>query len=154
MPDFPAAEKVRVLLAEYAALRSEIVARTNHGYQLLVVATAAMAFFAAIYTALPWLLLLVIGTVMSMVYVLASWFVLRDIYKLAARVRDIEIDVNDRCGEDLLLWENLSGAASTGFWIGFRPLPREELEKAPTPIRTSKGKFIAAADASGQDKSS
>lgn len=143
MTDFPAIEKVRVLLAEYSALRSEIVSRMNHGYQLLVVATAAMAFFAAMYKDYrdaPLLLLLFIAVLLIVVYVLACWFILRDIYKLANRVREIEIDVNDRCGEDLLLWENLSGGAKTGFWIGFRPLPRAELERAPSPIRTRRGK--------------
>jgi hypothetical protein len=107
-----------------------------------VVGTAAMAFFAAIYEKAPWQLLAFVGVLLPIVYVFACWFILRDIYKLAARVREIENDVNDRCGEDLLLWEQLSGGASTGFWIGFKPLSREKLKTVPRPIRTKRGEPI------------
>ncbi len=149
MTDFPATEKVRILLSEYAALRSEILSRTNQGYQLLVVGMAAMGFFAAIYKDSPWELLLLVGALLITVYAFACWFVLRDIHKLAARVREIEIDVNDRCGEDLLVWENLSGWTKTGFWLGFRPLPRQKLENAPIPIRTTRGRVVTASNTPG-----
>jgi len=142
MNDFPMPEKVRILLTEYSALRAEIVARMNHGYQLLVVAVAAMAFFATLWTNSTWQMLSLVGTLMALGYAFACWFILRDIHKLASRLREIEIDVNDRAGEDLLLWENLSGGAKTGFWGGVCRLPRHMLKQAPNPVHTRKGETL------------
>jgi hypothetical protein len=44
---------------------------------------------------------------MGGIYAFACWFILRDLKKLARGGCEIEIDANDRCGEDLLIWENL-----------------------------------------------
>jgi hypothetical protein len=146
-------EKLRVLLTEYSALRSEIVARIGHGYQLLAIGTAAMAFFAVIYKGAPWQLLTFIGALMIVVYVFGCWFILRDIYKLAGRVREIEYDVNDRCEEDLLLWETLSGGAKTGFWLGYMPFPRHEMKTLPKPRRTFRGDDLNSESPSSNDSS-
>jgi hypothetical protein len=68
----------------------------------------------------------------------------RDVQGLAARTREIELDVNERAKEDLLVWESLWGDAATGFWWWqwSPPLNRSTLERAKPPLRTFRGKLI------------
>jgi hypothetical protein len=134
MSDFPPPEKVRILLAEHSALRSEIVARMGHVYQVMTVLVAGTAILIGLKQLVQWFYpLLVILVVLAVV---AFWYVNRDIWKAAARLREIEIDVNDRAGEDLLVWENLW--RSTGYWGRAPILPRSKIvgiTKARTHIQ-------------------
>jgi hypothetical protein len=142
MSDFPPSEKVRVLLAEHAGLRAEIVARIGHSYQLLAVGTTAMTLFIALSTMphrrLYWAIVIAIG----MIFSFALWVCWRDSQRAAARIREIEIDVNDRVGEDLLVWENLWGGGRTGLWWSAVPRAREILKAAQKPRRTRAGEPV------------
>jgi len=47
--------------------------------------------------------------------IMGGWVTYRDIVKAAARIRELEKDINVRAGEDLLVWETFWGGAVTGF---------------------------------------
>ena len=70
----------------------------------------------------------------------------RDLHKAVQRVREIEIDINDRVGEDLLIWENLWGGAKTGFFGNARPLPRSTFKTVAFPVRSRGGELIPPPD--------
>jgi hypothetical protein len=142
MSDFPPPEKVRILLAEHTALRSEIIARMGHVYQVMAVLAAGTAILIGLKQLVPWFYpILVILVVLAVV---AFWYVNRDIWKAAARLREIEIDVNDRAGEDLLVWENLW--RSTGYWGRAPILPRSKLSELQKPERTFRGEPLEKTD--------
>jgi hypothetical protein len=103
MSDFSSVEKVRILLAEHSALRSEIVARMGHVFQVAAVGATGVAILIGL-NKLPSLYAIL---AILLVLAVALWFISRDIWKAAERLREIEIDINDRAGEDLLVWENL-----------------------------------------------
>jgi predicted lysophospholipase L1 biosynthesis ABC-type transport system permease subunit len=109
------AEKIGILLAEYGSLRSEIIARMNHGYQLLSVAIAGIAIISVFQQA-RWMLFAA-SFAIGVIFFIGSWLVWRDLRKLARRVQGIELDVNSRAGEHLLVWETLWRGLS---WWGNR----------------------------------
>jgi hypothetical protein len=140
MSDFPPPEKVRILLAEHSALRAEFVARTGHGYQMVAVGATGLALSPALFQhIINTLAFCAILAIFVLVLGGASWFILRDIRNVAERLREIEIDINDRAGEDLLVWQNLWAFPVTGYWGRAQPLPRSKLSECAKPERTFKG---------------
>jgi hypothetical protein len=136
MSDFSSVEKVRILLAEHSALRSEIVARMGHVFQVAAVGATGVAILIGL-NKLPSLYAIL---AILLVLAVALWFISRDIWKAAERLREIEIDINDRAGEDLLVWENLW--RSTSYWGQSRTRPRSKLSELPRPERTFRGKRL------------
>jgi hypothetical protein len=118
--------KIKILLAEYDALRREIMMRTGHGFQITFIATIGLLWFVTSWlqtaNAETWFLLLALVLVVSV----ASWFTMRDIAKAASRIREIEHSVNSMAGEQLLVWETAWGGDVTGYWG--RALPRRRRE--------------------------
>jgi hypothetical protein len=106
--------KVTVLLQEYDTLRAEILVRTQQRSLLLGVAATLLAIAAANYRELPpdwW-----IWKMSLPVTVIAIWWWLSVLLAdCALRVREIEQEVNTRCGEVLLRWESAI-AAKRLFW--------------------------------------
>lgn len=148
---FPPLERVKLLLVEHKTLRDEIIARTGHGYQMLSFGATSIAVLVTLVLARnsdPGLLTIVLIGVLVLLLVFALWtgfrWSARDIRKAAARLRQIEIDINDRVGEDILVWENLSGAAVTGWWGKSVAFDRSKLADLPEPERTFKGKPITS----------
>jgi hypothetical protein len=154
-PDPLLVTKVQVLLAEHASLRAEIVARIGHVYQLI--GSGATVLTVLLITLNP-LKLRFLGNVASRterkraqilffamtalfltVFAWATLSYARDANRIADRIRQIELDVNDRVGEDLLVWENLWGDSATGFWWWRGPLPPSSLAEAKRPPRTYRG---------------
>src|SRR5687767_11096033 len=115
--DFHESERVRVLLAEHGTLRSEIIALTTLRFQLYTLGGAVTTILSALYIrtfgVLPnWLFAVLFASMLAFIGIAFSImfrFIWRDIQKAASRIREIELDVNDRVGEDLLVWENLWG---------------------------------------------
>ena len=101
-------EKIRILLAEYTGLKSEVIARTGYGFQVGGFSVTALSLLASqpvnLKTGLVFgaIVLLVLGTIIV---------ILRDAWRAVDRIREIERDVNKRAGEDLLVWETLWGSA-------------------------------------------
>jgi hypothetical protein len=77
-------------------------------------------------------------------FAFAFWFMNRDILKAAQRIQEIELDINDRAGEDILVWENLYGGGATGWWGPARPSPRTALSTRKPPERTFRGDRLTA----------
>ena len=84
------------------------------------------------------LLSLALTTIVVTVWVLGG-MLKRDLEKAVTRVGEIELDINDRVGEDLLVWENLWGGRVTGYWGAAQPLPRIRLKTMPRPQRSKGG---------------
>lgn len=132
--------KIAILLNEYNTLRAEIIARIGHLYQMIGYGVAAIILLTTLQPTnrIFWALLaLVIIT-----FGLGLWFYGRYVWSCGTRIREIELDVNDRAREDLLVWENLWGGGAVGFF-GLRPhLPRSHLARRNGPIRTWRGQAI------------
>ena len=118
------AEKVRILLHEYATLRAEILARIGHMYPLGA-ASAALFFWLLARPFNFWLWLAFIASLIVVTYF--YWLISRDIKKAARRLRELEHDINERAGETLLIWETKWGGTVTG-WMG-RGEPKESESK-------------------------
>jgi transposase len=115
---FSGKEKIEILLKEYDTLRAEIVGRTTGGYQLIGV--QAIIFTAA----LGWRSQHGVGEIfwffMGVLVVLGLLFggsTYRDISMLARRVREIEEEINNTVGENLLRWETEFGGLNGILWI-------------------------------------
>src|ERR1051325_5965401 len=129
-------QKISILMAEYNTLRSEAVARTGHAFQIAGFCITALSIWAAEETSgKTWLAL----TAIIVLLVASGWFTFREITKANRRVREIELDVNDRAGEDLLIWENLWDGWATGFWGRASPHSRAKLQSQPSPSRSKGG---------------
>jgi hypothetical protein len=154
--------KLQILLAEYSSLRAESVAKGTHMVTMNVAVGGAFGVFIGAIVNFAHNL----GTqsraefwisVGAFVIPFAAVFVYAGIYraiyyelgKVVSRVAEIEIDVNDRVKEDLLVWERLCGAAKTG-WLGGPCFPREKLKDSPKPVRTYRGDPLPPRD--GLDK--
>ena len=142
--EFPQPERVRILLAEWSALRAEMVARMGHGYQLLTVATAAIwiLMLAGTSDKTPTWLIYTLIPLFALAYAFAAWFIMRDSYKLRDRLLEIEVSINERAGEDLILWETLWGGLGMGFkgfWNRAKPKPRQFLATVSEQPRTFRG---------------
>jgi hypothetical protein len=130
--------RITILLAEYNTLRSEAVARGGHFYQTVALGGATVTFIiGAVITWLtnaddmkPAVYWTCVGLIITAIFLaimvlgLLFWLIRRDLEKCARRIREIELDVNKRAAEDLLIWENLWGGAVTGYWGRARPRPK------------------------------
>jgi hypothetical protein len=111
--NFGQKEKIQILLAEYASLRSEINARISSGYTVTGIGTALVVFvIQQPIGAAFW-----IGLFMVIVGVMyCARMVGYDATNAAKRVREIELDVNKRVGEKLLVWETERGGLNASYW--------------------------------------
>jgi len=117
---FSEEERVKILLQEYATLRTEILTRTTNWFQLI--GSGAVLFVWIMGQPLGvrfWVALVAVLVVFSFLYRLIT----RDIDKAAKRLRELEQDINCRAGETLLVWETRWGGAVTGHWGRGKPLP-------------------------------
>jgi uncharacterized membrane protein YkgB len=112
---FKSEEKVKILLAEYASLMSEIVARTGHGFQVSGFAITALAFLATA-PSVTWRTILAL-TFIVLLLVGATFLTLRHVQLAAVRIREIERDVNRRAGENLMIW-GISWPARRAYFLG------------------------------------
>jgi hypothetical protein len=106
-------ERLQVLLAEYSSLRSEINARMTSVYTVA-------SFSAAVVI---WLLQqdaghrLYLGLAAAVVGLsICAWTLTRDLVRTALRVKQIELEVNRRVGERLMVWETEWGGQTSSLW--------------------------------------
>jgi len=123
---FSEEEKVKILLHEYASLRSEILTRTSNLYQLIAFCAALFVWAVSHKSYHFWIATLSVFIVFLFFFRLIS----RDIDKAATRLRELEQDINRRAGETLLVWEVRWGGAVTGHWGRGKPLPQDS-ERSP-----------------------
>ncbi len=142
MPDDPATallalsdlsqkDRIQILLSEYAALRAELVSRTGYGFQIAAVALVGVTWsLQQELSGHSWLLWGIMGLVVGC-FVIAIFGNTRDITRVAHRLRDIELEVNSRAGEHLLVWELSSAVTRMGIWRAFidrtKTLPRSQV---------------------------
>jgi hypothetical protein len=139
LSDLSQKDRIQILLNEYNTLRSEIMARTGYGFQLLPLGGAVITWLiqtlltikATLSIFSVWFLGIAIF-IISVVYIMANCVNARDLKAAARRVKELEHEINSRAGEHLLIWETLSGLLNKmGLWKSFfskaRPLPRTEL---------------------------
>ena len=124
-PKFSDKDKITIIMGEYNSLRNEILVRTGHMYQLLVLGAGVLiSIITGTYGARTIHIFLA-----SVFVVLAfSWLIERDIRKAARRIREIERYVKQKTGENVLIWENQWGGARSGFFGPAQPLTEEEAE--------------------------
>lgn len=137
------AEKIRILLAEHGILRDEIVGRMGHIYQMIGFGVAAIVLLITLASVawISWIFWPMIALVI-IVFAFGLWWFVSGTLLCAKRIREIELDVNDRAQEDLLIWENLWGSGATGSFWPRQPLPRSHLAELERPTRTWRGEPI------------
>jgi hypothetical protein len=135
-------DKIQILLAEHKSLRDEITAKNGQQYQFLMLAVAVIALLANLTRSDP-LIFWPAVVVSLMLSALQFWTFVRDTWKAGERVREIELDINERAQEDLLIWENLWGGSVTGFYGLARPFPRSYLVGKSIQPRTFHGRPIS-----------
>jgi MFS family permease len=139
-------DKIQIIMAEYAALRSEIMTRTGYGFQVAAVAAATITWLVQqqLSHPLPWYLWIVIFLVAVCVGI-AIFVNVRDLTRAAKGAKQLEHEVNCRAGEHLLVWETLSGVLTKmglirSFFSMATPSSRSELPpldpsyRRPAPI--------------------
>jgi drug/metabolite transporter (DMT)-like permease len=115
-------ERIQILLAEYTSLRSETNSRISSSYQVVGIGTALIA----------WLLQQPIGArfwigvcVILVGALYCGRVIAYDTMNAAKRVRELEIELNNRAGEKLILWESERGGLNASYWRGlFLPFRR------------------------------
>jgi hypothetical protein len=120
--DFGPKDKVQILLSEHSALSTQIIHRTNNTFQLLAVGGALFVWCASQRQIDFRFWLSVVACVVLVLTVLG--LIRRDTFIAAARIRQIEQDINIRVGEELLEWETRWGGAVKGNMIRRSPPPR------------------------------
>jgi hypothetical protein len=122
-------DKTQILLAEYNVQQTEIIQRTNNGFQLVTIGAVVFALLfqihkdsGAFWTALSLAILAI---------AICAFVIFRDINKAAARVRELEVEINRRAGERLLIHQTYRGGAATGYWGMARPKPIEPVAASP-----------------------
>jgi hypothetical protein len=143
--------KISILLAEYNTLRAEAVARAGYLVPLIAFTGASITFVVGAF--IIWLsninsmsppviyvapaVLFVVVLVMVAAVKIVSMMQKRDLEKAVTRVAEIELDINERVGEDLLIWENLCGGRVTSYWDRDAAcLPRTALKNKVRPVRS------------------
>jgi hypothetical protein len=125
-------DRIQILLAEYSAMRAEILARTGYGFQIASVALVGMTWFLQqTLTGKPWWFWLLMVLV-ACGFLLAIHTNTRDLKRAAKHVRRLEHEINSRAFEQLLVWETAHGMLSQmplwrSFFSAGRDLPREKL---------------------------
>jgi hypothetical protein len=114
--------RIKILLSEYMTLRAEILMRAGHSFVVSILGAAAcvwllLSLFQA-RSLMTWLALLAIALILG----ITSWLTMRDISKAAMRIREIERLVNEKAGEELLVWESKWGLEAVGYWATAKPL--------------------------------
>ena len=106
-------DHIQILLKEYDTLRSEIVSRSAHWYQLAAVAAIVAGWLVSRPIDRTLLISLAFLAVAAVIF---AGSLARDIYICAARVRQLEAEINGLAKAELLKWETHYGVGANYFW--------------------------------------
>lgn len=128
--ELPQLDKIQILLHEYDGLRGEIIQRWVGAQQqisigVLVLIGVITILFSTKKIKHPqdYFLYGLLGFAVCIFgYAMFQWG--RDTNKAAARVREIEAQVNQLAGEELLQWETRWAGAVTGYFGLGRPFTK------------------------------
>jgi hypothetical protein len=104
--------KIQVLLAEYAALRAEVLSRSAQKFQVQTLAGTALVAIVGLTGLLSAISLILLTILLTALGLRLLDQITR---RLAARLREIETSVNGLAGETLLRWENESGVGPISY---------------------------------------
>lgn len=121
---------ITILLAEYSAMRSQVISRGASLTQLSSIGIAALGLVflrqGPLYVNV--LLFLFLLSIVAMLW----RFIWRDIDREAAHVRVLEGRINELAGRELLTWERHFGGGQVGYTTGFwQFFPFTTLRKTP-----------------------
>ncbi len=108
-------QELEILFKEYDTLLNEIITRTNNGYQLFAVSGGLAAgligwFSQHRFDRTFWLLLLVF----SFVILVSAGLLIADLRRASLRLQELESQINELAGMELLKWERSWGRGSPG----------------------------------------
>jgi hypothetical protein len=119
-------ESVQILLHEYDTLRQEILQKTSNIYQIIAIIAAVLVAVlnwfgsndANVIHIIPPSPLYLYSLFVAELGLAYAWAIIgRDIWKAAARVKEIEKSIDDATGEWYLLrWERLWGGSERGIF--------------------------------------
>jgi hypothetical protein len=135
LSDLTQKDKIQILLAEYAALRAELMARTGFGFQIAAVFLAGFTWFLQqqLSGRSWWFWAGMVGV--GVCFLIAIFVNVRDLTRAARRLKDIEAEVNSRAGEHLLVWETLGGVVTRqNLWLSFVSPVKMEPRSALPPL--------------------
>jgi energy-converting hydrogenase Eha subunit C len=110
-------DQISILFKEYDTLRAEILTRTNNGYQLMTVMAGALAWLLSRPVNRMFFVSLTVVGLLLVLFVAALW---RDIHMISARLQELEHDINELAGKELLRWETRWSGGPLG-WIWRHP---------------------------------
>src|SRR5271168_653778 len=117
---FSTNDKVQTLLFEYNSLRSEIMQRNSVFNQYCVISVpASVAAVSVVTSAFPPLGIVLFLVICCLLYVVFR-IIEFDTLAAAARVRELEAQINEMAGERLLTWETDHGLSKIGYHDRFR----------------------------------
>jgi hypothetical protein len=131
--DLTQKDRIQILLSEYSALRAEYVSRTGVGFQLLGFGVTAAAFLLGQNSGSGAFHYVVILFVL-IAFGLGIFTNVRDLRRVAVRLKQLEHEINSRAGESLLVWETLGDAINSagmlrGFLTRVETLDRSKLDR-------------------------
>jgi hypothetical protein len=106
-------ERIQILLAEYESLRSEMNARVSSSYTVAGIATALIVFLIQQPLGSEFCIGLFVAVVGA---AYCGRMLSYDARNASRRVREIEIDINKRVDEKLLVWETERGGLTASYW--------------------------------------
>lgn len=113
MSEFGERERIQILLAEYASLRSETNSRIASMYQSGGWAAVIILWFLTQAFNYRLVIGLIIGlTAIAYAIRLLSF----DLVNAAHRVRELEQELNRRAGTKLMVWESERGGLNKEYW--------------------------------------
>ncbi len=118
---FDANEKLHVLLVLYESLRWDILVRTGGMYTLVATLTVVISLIPSAFEK-GFIILVPALAIVLPVFAAFFYAIHRDIEKAAARLRDLERQINGLVGEELLDWETRYGGSATGYIGRAKPL--------------------------------
>jgi hypothetical protein len=107
---FTPKDKVQILFHEYDTLRTEAIHRINNGYQLIAGSVALLIWLASKWETSSFCVLLIFSL---FAVVFFWWRIVRDLTRLNRWLRELEKEINDLAGEQLLKWETLGSPVAT-----------------------------------------
>jgi hypothetical protein len=95
-------DKIEILFKEYDALRAEVLNRTNNLYQLIAVAVLILTW--SLSQGMSFELVLCVP-IFAGIFMFLAWAAFRDIGISGTRLRELEDEINETAGSELLKWE-------------------------------------------------
>lgn len=131
-------DRIQILLSEYAAIRAEVVARTEYGFQVFGFFTVVLTWVVTQSSVVPPSIFWPVLTAIVAGFLVLDFVNSRDLRVAAEHLKGLEHEINSRAGEHLLVWETQYGIYNKFSLIQsyFRGRPRVPRDQFP-PLDSS-----------------